>query len=354
MTKRHAPRLIRFTSLAYSLILMAALFTRAVPPVHAATSLGSRYLQLSSGETSAPATHVLGVTYLNTTDPLGSLEIEYCSNDPFPGTPCTAPSGLDLSGATLAAETGETGFVIDPASTANRLLLTRTAAVPAGGLSTYEFEDVINPDTRGSYYVRLQTFSSEDGAGTALEDGGIVFAVNPPFTVTAEVPPYLKLCAAISISGFDCATATDFLIDFGEFSTASTSAGSSQFVVATNAEFGFTVSLAGNTLTSGSNIIPALTSPAGSIRGVSQFGLNLRDNSNPDVGANPTGPGTGSITADYAVPNLFKFRNGDAVVTSATTSSNHKFTLSYIANVSNSQAPGVYATTISLIALANF
>jgi hypothetical protein len=355
MPQRNLYRSLRPNAITLLVILTAALLIQAVPRVRAASLMGERYDLTSNSEISGTGTHIIGMTFKNLTDPLGSVELEFCSNDPIPNSPCVVPSGFDISGATLINQTGEVGFSIDASSTVNRILLTRTPVVPTSlSGSTYEFDPVISPDTAGTYYIRLKTFSSTDGTGTVLENGGIALSVNPGFNITAEVPPYITLCTAIVITGFDCSTATTFLIDLGEFSTTSTSRGSSELVVATNAGSGFTISISGTTLTSGINTIPANNIPTGPVPGTGQFGFNLRANTNPLIGADPAGSGTGVITADYNTPNLYKFVNGDALITSSTTSDYHKFTASYIANISSAQAAGIYATTMTYICLANF
>src|SRR5690606_21712791 len=138
------------------------------------------------------------------------------------------------------------------------------------------------------------------------------------------------------------------------FSTSSATAATSQFVLATNAGSGLTVTIPGTTLTSGNNTIQALSPNGVSSPGSSQFGVNLRANNSPSAGAEPNGPGTATVRPAYNTPNVFRFVNNESLVSTNTTSDNRKFTITYMANVSGNQAPGVYATTMSFICLANF
>lgn len=350
---RYLPRPRRLTALAASITLATALLLTAVPFAWA-DGLPDRFVQIADSADSATTTHLIGFTITNTTQPLGSIELEFCSNTPIPNTACTTPAGLDLSGATLASHSGETGFTIDPSSTSSTFILTRTAAIPGAiSPSQYRFDSILNPSSAGSYYIRISTFSSTDASGSALEDGGVVFAIVPRLAVSAEVPPYLTFCTAVTISGLNCASATSYFIDFGEFSTTTTSKSSSQFVVATNAPGGFSVFIAGTTLTSGNNTIAALGG-APSTPGTGQFGINLRANSAPAVGTDPAGPGTASPVANYNTPNSYRFTNGDTLVSSPITSDLKKFTVSYITNVAASQPSGVYNSTFTYICLANF
>lgn len=293
--------------LVLSVQTSAPLFTGSVQ----AARLTSRSLRLSSsepGEANVRYRFSFGYT---TAAAVGSVELELCSNDPFVGTACVAPAGLDAGAATLASQSGETGFSIHPSSTANRLVLTRVPTVVVPQLAVYEFSGVTNPDDGGSYYVRAATFSSTDATGPRIDEGGMAFMINTGFGVSAEVPPHLTFCVGITITGHNCSTASGDFIDFGQLSTASTRSGTSQFTATTNAESGYTVRLHGTTMTSGSNTIKALATPTASQTNTNQFGLNLRDNGQPNVGSNPSGPGSNAIpTTDYNQPNLYTFESG--------------------------------------------
>jgi hypothetical protein len=329
----------------------------AMPRATAIPQVANRFDQISDSAVSAQAIHRFGFEYTDLASPVGSVSLEFCSNSPISEEPCVAPSGLDVSGATLAAQSGETGFSISaPNTTANRLVLTRSAQAPspATATSTYQFNNVTNPDALGTYYARIQTYTSANATGAALEDGGVVFIITATFDVSAEVPPYIKFCSSVTITGYDCDTATSFFIDFGEFSVTKPKFASSEMVLATNAGLGYSITLTGTTLTSGNNTIPAMAAVAPSNPGLSQFGLNLRANSSPNIGVDPNGPGLATPAASYNNPNFFKYEPGEVVVSGTTTTDSRKFTVSYIANISSSQAAGVYSTTISFIALANF
>lgn len=355
LLRRKISKTDRSFTLLLASILTAALLIWAVPFVSADGGLTTRYDQISSSRASAIATHLFGFKYTNLSTPVGSVTFEFCSNSPVPNDACTAPNGLDLTSVIVATQSGEIGFTIHPNSTVNKLILTRPAIIPTSPVaSTYQLNQVKNPNAVGSYYVRLQTHSSTNGSGADIENGGVVFAISPAVTVTAEVPPYLKLCVAVTIANLDCSTATSFFSDLGELIPSQTSKTSSQFMIATNAPSGFTVSISGPTLTSGNNIIAGRTTPGPAAPNTSQFGINLRANAVPAIGSERTGGGTGTINSNYNLPNQYMYSNGDALLTSPTTSDYEKFTISYIVNVNGSQAPGYYAGTFSFICLANF
>jgi hypothetical protein len=125
-------------------------------------------------------------------------------------------------------------------------------------------------------------------------------------------------------------------------------------LLATNAANGYIIQVYGSTMTSGNNIINALASNAGSHPGSSQFGINLRANSVPPVGGDPTGPGIGQPAAGYNIPNSFRFVPDDIVASSVAPDDWRKYTASYLVNVPSDQPPGVYASTVTYVAAGSF
>ena len=110
----------------------------------------------------------------------------------------------------------------------------------------------------------------------------------------------------------------------------------------------------GQTLTAGNEIITPLATSTASNPGTSQFGINLVSNSSPSVGANVGGPGVGRATANYRVQNRYRFVNGERVAFAPLPAAFNRYTVSYVVNVSEDQAPGVYSSTITYTAIASF
>lgn len=352
---RRIKTLIATTKLTgFAFLLVLSSLGLSFSKVEAVPLLSQRFDKMASSVKSEVTLHQVGFTMTETTTPVGSIGILFCSNTPILQDPCTVPSGFSASAVNLNAQTGDTGFSIHPNTTANRIVLTRPATNPTGVLTTFDFDNITNPDTNGTYFLRIQTYSSNDGTGPDVQNGGIVIYINNALSVSGEVPPYLTFCVAVSITAFDCSTANNFFIDFGNLLTTVTSHATSQFVVASNAASGYSVTMSGTTLTSGLNTIPALTVPTSSVTGTGQFGLNLRQNTTPSDGTNVVGPGTASPTANYDIPNQYVFNNGDIIASVNHSDDIRKFTANYITNVNSAQPGGVYATTISFICLANF
>lgn len=316
--------------------------------------LPQRSILISDDNTNAVATYVLTFT-IPASETLGSIKLQFCSNDPLFSDPCTVPAGFDISAATLSAQGGETGFSIYGAGTnANTIVLSRgpSAALPGG--VTYTFDNVTNPSTGGSLYARLETFATSDASGADTDSGGIALSINGQINISTTVPPFLLLCGGVTIGGLDCNNASGNYINFGNVSNSGTSSAQSQLLITTNAPNGYTMSVSGPTMTSGNNVIDAITASDVARPGTSQFGLNLVANLTPAVGANPTGPGNAVPLANYAQPDFFRYHSGDAIASVNAADDYKKFTASYIIDIPTGQPVGVYSTTLTYICLANF
>lgn len=317
-----------------------------------AAELTSRSVKIESSLPSALTWHLFSFQ-LGSSGVVGSIEFEYCINSPFVGTPCTAPAGLSAIGAGLDSESGMTGFNIHSNSTSNKLILSRTPAFTAAQPVAYTFRDLQNPSTPSqTVFVRISTFASDDASGSRTDSGAVAFSTTRLFNVGGYVPPYLTFCVGVNVAA-DCSSATGSILNLGELSKTAANTATSQFAGATNDPSGYVVSLTGSTMTSGNNIINPIASPGPSVPGTSQFGINLRQNSVPAVGQNPLGAGTVTPSSDYDTPNQFVFNNG-TIASSPLPTEFNTLTVSYLVNVGGSQVPGIYSTTLTYIATANF
>lgn len=338
--------------LAITGVIVCGLFCWPPSSVKAAR-VDDRSVQLSSASPSVSVTYQVRFTPITVTS-IGSLVFEFCSNNPIESEPCTQPSGFDIGGSTLSDQQGNTGFSIDGNTTVNRMVLSRTASLIVATPSSYTFTGVINPSGPGTHYLRISVLASTDGSGSPVDFGGVAFAIVEPFNVSTEVPPYLTFCAGSTIDNFDCGSANQAVINMGDFLPTITKTATSHMVLATNAGSGYSITVTGTTLTSGTNTIPALATPTIALPGVGQFGINLVANTSPVVGSNPLGGGTGVPGTGYNQANLFKFSSGDIVASGTTVEDYRKYIVSYAVNVASSQNPGIYTTTLSFIAVANF
>ncbi|MCL4357781.1 hypothetical protein M1512_02705 [Patescibacteria group bacterium] len=331
-----------------AIIIASALTFNAV-----AAQLPDRSIAISSTLPGATTNYAISFA-LSNGETLGSIGIQFCSNSPIIGQSCSAPSGFNIQNATLGSQSGPGGFSISSLTTANYLILNRSpSAVPSGPLA-FDLSGVVNPSAVGTFFARIQTYAEINASGSSTDYGGIAMAIANGYTISATVPPYILFCLGVTIANHNCSQSQGNFIDFGDLSPFSTSSSESQMLIQTNAQNGYSIILSGNTFISGNNVLPPLSSDAPSIPGTSQFGLNLVANSNPAIGQNPQGPGSGNVTPAYATPNTFRFNSGEVIASSPLASNYKIYTISYILNMAKTQPPGVYVTTLTYTGIGNF
>lgn len=153
------------------------------------------------------------------------------------------------------------------------------------------------------------------------------------------------------------------IIDLGVLSISSTGAATANFSVSNYLSSGYIVRINGSppTNVSGDAIhaLTALNSPNPSQVGTEQFGINLKANTTPGIGAEPVqqpdssfsygAPAIGYDQADY-----FKYEDGDIVAESNQETGQTDYTISIIANIATSTPGGRYRTTLVVQAIATF
>jgi hypothetical protein len=238
----------------------------------------------------------------------------------------------------------------------------------------------VTVDPSVTFFVRISTHASTDGTGADVDSGTVNASTAAPIILDGTMPESLVFCTGetIGLTGGvpDCSTATDGAISFNQlFSPTDTATAESQMVASTNAGAGYAIAVHGTTLTSGSNTISPIGATAAGIRGVSQFGLNLRANttatstvaigSEVAVASNGTNY-RGQAADDYKVIDNFKFVSGNTVANSYSNGNDGDaidtpggsdaqiFTVSYMVNVPGSQPAGTYTTTLTYICTPTF
>lgn len=341
------------TIASFIAILLLAFGLGVWLPLGQAAKLPNRSLTLTNPKQGEASSYVFRFD-LPATSTVGSITFQFCSDTPIIDLPCTPPTGLDVSSASLTSQTGATGFSIDSSSDANNLVLTRLPLAAGPGTVSYSFSNVQNPTAVGTYYARIKTFASNDGSGAYADAAGLAYVINNAISITSTVPPYLLFCNGTTIQAYDCSTTSGSYLNFGELSSLATKSGTMQMVLATNAGGGYNVYVDGTTMTAGNSAISPLLPSDVSRPGVSQFGLNLAANSTPAVGAVASGPGAGAVQAAYSNPDHYRFAPGERLIASAGVSDYRKFTVSYIVNIARDQPPGIYVTTLTYVAVASF
>lgn len=353
------------------------LFQAALPGSAYAAQITARSLTLVAGAVDGGSKpggvvkHQFAFT-LPTSGNVGSIKFQYCM---LAAGACVMPTGLVTTAATLDNQTGATGFTINNATNGSPYL-TRSSAAISGPLPvTYLLGTITNPTTTNqTFFVRIMSYVSTDGTGGSTDLGTVAASTATQIIIDGTMPESLVFCAGatvgLTLTVPDCATATAGTISFNQlFSPTDTATAHSQMAASTNAGTGYVITVNGPTMTSGSNTVTAMNSATTGVKGLSQFGMNLKLNtvatSTVPVGLEVApaagalgGTYKGQATSGYNTVDTFKYTTGDSVADSAAGGAGGTdaqiFTASYIVNVPGSQPAGTYTTTLTYICTPTF
>lgn len=282
---------------------------------HAAT----QYTLTQSGVTTTPI-KCIKVLFSTAADGTGGLPTGMSLGTPtFTGlyvpTPASWTATVAGAAVNLTYATGET-----PASASGRTI-------------------ILNGITNGStanttYYATVSTYNDVNCSSSSVDTNGkSTFVFTNGVVVSATVNPTLTF----TVDSTTC--------DLGVLGAAITGKCSHTMTAASNATSGYAISyISSATLTSGANTITANggTAVANAVGG-EQFGLNLKLNTTPAIGANVSGSGSGVATTQYNTSNSFAFDTlGATVATTSAPSLLNTFTVSYIANIDAVTQAGQY------------
>jgi len=309
---------------------------------------------------------------LPTTGNIGSIKFEYCTNA---STTCVMPVGLLTTSATITNQTGVTGFTLTN-TTNGAPFLTKATPASGNGAVSYTISTITNPTAVApavqTFYVKITTYTLSALGGVATDTGIVAATTATQIILTGIMPESLTFCtgATIGTTGGipDCTTATAGAVSFNQlFSPTDTATATSQMAASTNASSGYSITVNGPTMTSGSNTIPVMATQGIGVRGTGQFGLNLKLNTTATstvaagIEVTPTANGTslkGQAFTGYQTVDQFKFGSTDPIAKSdnggAGPTNSQIFTSTYIVNVPGSQAAGTYTTTLTYICTATF
>lgn len=284
-----------------------------------------------------------------TTGNIGSIKIDICDTADTSNSCTHASSAANFSGssATLGSTTiPGSGWAIGAlAQYTLKAAATSASSATSGVAYNIVFSNLTNPDAANSTFFLWITTYQTTSYGTQVDTGTVAASTAGQITVTGTIYETLTFTLTSATVSLTSTGGSGVLV------TGQDNTGTSTMQASTNAAHGYNITIgAGSTadLTSGSNHISALSSPTAHSVNASQFGLNLVDNATPNVGSNPSS-GSGSAATGYATADSFKYAPGDTVASSSGASNTTTFTVSYLANVSASQAAGVYSATVDYI-----
>lgn len=359
-------------------ILFACLFVSALAVFGwsqqvLAAQVTARSIKISSSL--ADANNVMyGVGFTTaTTGNVGGIVIDFCSNTPIVGDSCTAPGGFDVNESTLTvnAQSGITGLSVDAATTANKLILARTASSISSGTAVYfdlgnTTNALHNPTANASFYARIYTYATtaaaqghNQGTPTGYADyGGIAMSTASIINITARVMEQLTFCVYNTTCGDDPSITIGHAVGTATvISETAIDVADVNFSISTNANGGASIRMKGDTLKSGSNDINAAGTPAVTfVAGTEAFGLRIAtpgtnitatspyNGAAGDYGLVVTGGGSNDVTATYG---------GQIAALSGPVNSSVT-TVRFAATASATTAAGTYTAAEQLLAFGTF
>lgn len=149
-------------------------------------------------------------------------------------------------------------------------------------------------------------------------------------------------------------------INLGTLAANATATGTGTFTVRAHVSSGYIVTTMSDPPTNESgDVLNAKNTLGVPIIGTEEFGMNLVDNSSPNIGANPAPQpdatfANGIAAAGYATVNQFKYTKGDTVASASEGQGQTNYTVSYVANINSITEAGLYVMAHDLVATATF
>ncbi|MDZ7744725.1 MAG: hypothetical protein U5K77_03125 [Candidatus Saccharibacteria bacterium] len=153
-------------------------------------------------------------------------------------------------------------------------------------------------------------------------------------------------------------------VDLGTLDVGSTASGDANFYVRTYLSSSYSIITLSDPPTNGSVELDGMATTDTPSVGTEQFGINLVENTTPNIGANPTNVpdddfADGAAAAGYNVADQFRYGKGETIAQSPATAGNQavgqtNYTISYVANVSSITPGGAYVMEHELAAVPTF
>lgn len=226
-----------------------------------------------------------------------------------------------------------------------------SAAVAADSVITIE----IGTNATGGSNQITNTASTGDATisigGTFGDSGDILVEILADDTVniTATVDEAISFSISDTSIGFGTLTSANARYATSDANGDTTAQVAHNLVAGTNATGGYTITVQGATLTSGSDTIDAMAVEATSSAGTEQFGIRMT----------ATG-GSGTVDSDYdnsPADSYFFGANAttvDDVASSTGATADTTYSCYYLANIASNTEAGSYSTDLTYVATAQF
>ena len=143
--------------------------------------------------------------------------------------------------------------------------------------------------------------------------------------------------------------------DLGDLTADSTSSSTTQISVSNTQGTGYIVQISGHPPSFDGHTLATSSTPIASVPGIEQFGINLADNSIPDVGKAPVqvpaGTTFGQAAEGYSTPDLFKYVEDDTIAQGVAKAGRTDYTITMIINISNTTPAGKYSGNFAAIVI---
>lgn len=215
---------------------------------------------------------------------------------------------------------------------------------------TYQVNEVFF-GTGGELNACSGTYCSKQSAGelTVGNTKGTAFQAQAGFNT--DRTPWLEV------------DVTKSAVNLGDITPTSTGYDYAAFTVKSYLAYGYVVQIYGSAPTNSGHVIPPLATASAVNPGTEQFGINLRDNTAPNIGADPVQRPDGSFSGAYSfgnyvsgynTPDSYKYVSGDTIAESLSSSGYTDYTISYIMNITAITPGGTYTTNHSVVATSTF
>lgn len=226
-------------------------------------------------------------------------------------------------------------------------VLAQESTSPNYRVNEYQFGSGGNVDNTSASY---QANTSVGSLGVGRSSSTNYFA-EAGFVTPSE--PFLELFINTSA------------VELGTLDPTATATGNSVFWVRTYLSSNYVVQTMSPPPTSeGGGVINAKGTLGIPIVGTEEFGINLVDNSSPDIGANAFNVpddsfADGEVVAGYNTANQFKYGQGDIIARSAANATKPAvgrtdYTISYIANISSITEAGSYVMVHDIVVTGTY
>lgn len=313
-----------------SVLVVVSVLTVYTPGSVFAAAMSNLSDTMSTHKKSFDSTHDINITVPTAMPASGTLTLTFTSFDFSAVIPGDVSSTLGGS----VALSGTNNTIIT---------LTYAAGFAAGSTETITISgtNALNPGTAGTYVI--------DVAGSNGDTGEITVPIvnNNQVNISAKVPQTLN---------FDV---SETLVDFGDLTSANaqyaTAGGGSAteptnahtITAGTNATGGYTVSVEGDTLTSGGgDTIDRIGDATAVTAGTEQFGLDV------DYASGGNAPTVAAPFDDYGMTDASG--TPETLATQTGPTDDNIFDVNYVANVSSGTEAGQYSTTFTYTMTANF